>query len=838
MFTAKPKRLFFLFISILFISSEAFSQLKAFPTAEGYGRVAKGGRGGRVIKVTNLNDAGPGSFRDALDQTGPRTIIFDVSGVINLKSKLSITGTKNNGFVTIAGQTAPGKGICLHGWTFGMIGGSNVIVRHIRTRIGTSSGETMDGMGMASGDSAIFDHCSISWTIDEAFSSRGAKNITLQRTLISEALNEAGHNKYPAGKQHGFAASISGDKGSFHHNLLAHCAGRNWSLAGGLSKSPMEFAGRLDIRNNVVYNWRGRTTDGGAHQVNFVNNYYKPGPAVQIKVALNAQIENFPGTQSYYFTGNVMPGVFDESSQDKGRKITYINRTESSVNWTVFVNKQFFEPYVTTQTAGAAYESVLLDVGCNRPMLDDHDKRIIQEVKNGTYTYKGSRTGYPGLIDNEKDCGGLENYPVIKRPADWDTDGDGMPNTWETARGLNPSNASDGNKTNLSTEGYTNLEMYLNELAGDFTTTTQKYNLTSSVAQGQGSVAPASGSYTSGQSVTVTATPASGWLFDRWGGDLSGSTNPATITMSANKTISAYFVQDTRKYYTITKQAAPGGSITQSPEGSSVVEGSNVTLTAVPSKGWTFSGWSGDHTGTNATWSISSLSSNVSVAASFLPIDKVVYQAENGVLKEAVLETKNAGYTGEAYVNYNAAAASIDIPVYADAEGEKTMVITFTNGSGAARALSVLVNGTPQIASLDFEATTDWATWQSKQVKLFLPQGASIITLATVNGQDGPNIDKIAFDQTTAAIIHQTRKAESVLSYNPAQRTLFIHNSGSKNLKVNIFSLNGKKVFSRKLNTGSGDGLAAIPLTNANSGVYLIKLECDGSVKTEYINLL
>ena len=447
--------------------SNGFPALKAFPSAEGYGRFAEGGRGGRVIEVTNLNDDGPGSLRAAIDATGPRTIVFTVSGVIDLKSKLLVTGTKGNGNFTLAGQTAPGKGICIHGWTFGMIGGEHVIVRHIRTRIGTSSGNTMDGMGMASANNSIFDHCSISWTIDEAFSSRSGQNITLQRTLISEALNEAGHKKYPEGTQHGYAASISGDIGSFHHNLLAHCAGRNWSLAGGLSKNPMEFAGRLDIRNNVVYNWRNRTTDGGAHQVNFVNNYYKPGPAISITVALNAQIESFPGTQSYYFDGNVMPGYFDESSQKKGRKISYINRDQGSVSWNVFVSQPFFESHVATQSAAEAYKDVLADVGCNRPMLDDHDKRIIEEVKKGAWTYKGSKTGLPGLIDNETDCGGLEEYAVEKRTDNWDTDHDGMPDEWENSHGLDPNQADDRNGTNLSSDGYTNLEMYLDELAGD-----------------------------------------------------------------------------------------------------------------------------------------------------------------------------------------------------------------------------------------------------------------------------------------------------------------------------------------------------------------------------------
>ena len=203
----------------------------AFPTAEGYGRFARGGRGGRVIEVTNLNDSGPGSLRAAVEAEGPRTVVFDVSGLITLESRLII----RNPYLTIAGQTAPGKGICIRKYNFGMLGWTHdVIVRYVRVRPGNISGTTLDGMGMAGSDHCIIDHCSISWTLDEAFSSRGAKNITLQRTLISEALNEAGHKKYPPGTQHGYAASIGGDIGSFHHNLLAHCAGRNWSLAGGL----------------------------------------------------------------------------------------------------------------------------------------------------------------------------------------------------------------------------------------------------------------------------------------------------------------------------------------------------------------------------------------------------------------------------------------------------------------------------------------------------------------------------------------------------------------------------------------------------------------------------
>jgi hypothetical protein len=430
----------------------------AFPGAEGYGRFARGGRGGRVLKVTNLNDAGTGSLRAAVDADGPRTIVFDVSGRIVLENRLVI----RNPYLTIAGQTAPGKGICISNLNLGMLGSHDVIVRYIRVRPGDTAGLTLDGMGMASSDHSIFDHCSISWTQDEAFSSRGAKNITLQRTLVSEALNVAGHKKYEKGKQHGFAASIGGDIGSFHHNLLAHCAGRNWSLAGGLDKAG-RHTGRLDIRNNVVYNWSHRTTDGGAMQVNFVNNYYKPGPATRVFHVLMPErhlVEAF-GPQDYYVEGNAMEGRYGADERLAG----VVAPRNGTIDGCIF-DEPFFENYVATQSAEEAYEDVLADVGCNVPMLDDHDRRVIQETRDGSTTYKGSITGYPGLPDSQEDVGGWEEYPEVHRPADWDTDNDGMPNAWEEEHEFAPSDASDGQQ-DADGDGYTNLEAYLNGVVAD-----------------------------------------------------------------------------------------------------------------------------------------------------------------------------------------------------------------------------------------------------------------------------------------------------------------------------------------------------------------------------------
>lgn len=434
----------------------------AFPGAEGYGRYAIGGRGGKVVEVTNLNDDGPGSLREAVTKNiGPRTVVFTVSGLITLNSRLAT----NNSYITVAGQTAPGKGICIRQAPFGLSGGNDAVIQNVRVRLG--SGTTFDGMGMAGANYSIFDHCSISWTIDEAFSSRNAKNITLQRTLISEALNIAGHQNYPAGTKHGYAASIGGDAGSFHHNLLAHCEGRNWSMGGGLDGNGY-YAGRLDIFNNVVYNWGGRANDGGAHEVNFVNNYYKRGAANGTTTIMKAQLEGTgKGTQSYYYSGNIYQNN-NGTIVCNGTDNTCSREIQTSggqiVDWTVFVDQPFFPSYATIQTAKDAYKSVLSDVGCTQPVFDDHDKRIINETVNGTYTYTGSISGVKGLPDTDADVGSWENYPNETRASNFDTDHDGLPDWWETIKGTNPNSASgdfsDAN-ADVDHDGYTNLEEYL-----------------------------------------------------------------------------------------------------------------------------------------------------------------------------------------------------------------------------------------------------------------------------------------------------------------------------------------------------------------------------------------
>ena len=441
----------------------------AFPGAEGYGRYAIGGRGGTVYHVTSLDDDAtnpqPGTFRYGLTKvTGPRTIVFDVAGVITLKDRL----TCSDPYVTVAGQTAPGRGIMFRGNPLGF--SNDAIVRFLRMRLGykeRNDPSGRDGMGI-NGDYTIMDHCSIGWTIDEAFSSRGSKNITLQRTLISEALNIADHPNYDPGKGHGYAATIGGDTGSYHHNLLAHNEGRNWSMAGGLDGSGA-YAGHHDMFNNVCYNWGSRATDGGTHEGNFVNNYYKMGPSTTQKYLLNAQIEGTgTGSQAYYVNGNVREETDGTAVADaEGDTYKYTLSGGQQLTWDVFVGEPFFPSHADMESATAAFRNVLSDVGCNQPALDNHDQRIISETLHGTTSTTGSISNKKGLIDRETDSEGFDglNITNAKRPEGFDTDGDGIPDWYEELNGWSTTSANNNDVRLYSFEHYTNLEEYLNWLA-------------------------------------------------------------------------------------------------------------------------------------------------------------------------------------------------------------------------------------------------------------------------------------------------------------------------------------------------------------------------------------
>jgi hypothetical protein len=477
----------------------------AFPTAEGYGRWSRGGRGGSVIEVTNLNDSGPGSYRAAISASGPRTIVFKVSGIIWLQSQCIV----GNGYVTIAGQTAPGDGICLANWRAGMYGPNDVIMRYMHFRVGDLAQQSMDAMSPGSATHSIFDHITSSWSLDVACNSlqsgsvgSGSAMTSYQHNIISEPLRYSYHyndtlralgsnNVY---QPHAFAASISGEIGSYHHNLIAHSTDRNWSLAGGLGQN-VQYAGSLDVRNNVVYNWTARTTDGGVDRLNYVNNYYKPytgNSYVTWLLKLDSINTNW-GTEYVYMSGNVMEGKnyytnnWMSGSFNNGLPLTGL----------VTNGAEIFPSYVTTQTATNACKVVLSDVGCNLPAEDLIDRRVIGEVLDGTTHYEGTNgpaytingyyqsasigPDYPGMIDSQTDVHDYTNdiskpnysanypwppYATYNVPAD--SDHDGLPDWWERIRGTNPNSAggdfSDAN-ADLAGDGYTELERYLNWLA-------------------------------------------------------------------------------------------------------------------------------------------------------------------------------------------------------------------------------------------------------------------------------------------------------------------------------------------------------------------------------------
>ncbi len=447
----------------------------AFPGAEGFGKNTTGGRGGRVIKVTNLNDSGTGSLREALSATGARIIVFEVSGNIVLNSRLVI----NNGNVTIAGQTAPGDGICIQNYELN-INASNVIVRYMRFRLGDVNVATIEsdsfwGRGM---ENIMIDHCSMSWSIDECASFYHNKNFTMQWCMITESMNNSGHSK----GAHGYGGIWGGSPATFHHNLLAHHTSRNPRFDGGLRYSNGSGTGvgpfgpdKVDYRNNVIYNWSSNSAYGGENgEYNMVNNYYKAGPStpssknkriMQVTKDVTTGASN-PATYgvgygTFYIDGNYVDGNPTVTANNWNGGVDYDSGiTETMVRKTVpFANSE-----LTVHTAVQAYEAVLNYAGASYKR-DAVDTRIANEVRTGTATYKGSISGLWGIIDTQKNVGG---WPLLSQTAVLkDTDGDGMPDDWEIANKLDP-NKANANGRDLSS-AYDNIEVYINSLIKSIT---------------------------------------------------------------------------------------------------------------------------------------------------------------------------------------------------------------------------------------------------------------------------------------------------------------------------------------------------------------------------------
>ncbi len=458
-------------------SAQDEEEIPAFPGAEGFARYATtGGRGGTVYHVTNLNDSGEGSLREALGKSGTKTIVFDVGGEIELESELRV-----NGNTTIAGQTAPPPGITLRHYTL-RVNGGNVIMRFIRVRRGNER-DVDDGADACWGrnySNIILDHCSFSWSIDECASFYDNRNFTMQWCSVAESLNNAGHGK----GAHGYGGIWGGKGASFHHNLLAHHNNRtprlNGARYGWRGSSSDNYAGsieaeQVDLRNNLMYNWgQGNGAyggEGGYH--NIVNNYYKYGPGTknqfrvfQVSVPTG---ETIPDSTygHFYINGNYVRDKGPYYDWD-GVTVDGKNSTQIKiVTDTIKLENPIDPGVVTSHSAEVAYEKVMQYAGASL-YRDAFDARYMEEAETGTATYSGSITNVAGIIDVPEDVGGFPKVEMGVWDETWDTDRDGIPDEWELANGLDPDDPDDGNLYTVDSRGwYTNLEVYMNCLVED-----------------------------------------------------------------------------------------------------------------------------------------------------------------------------------------------------------------------------------------------------------------------------------------------------------------------------------------------------------------------------------
>ena len=503
------KKVLFTWLLLLIAIPLMADDVPAFPGAEGHGRYATGGRGGEVRHVTNLNDSGTGSFREAVKGSTKKIVVFDVGGVIALNCNVNIGAN-----TTIEGQSAPYPGITLRYYTVSP-NGNNIIMRFIRIRRGQEK-DVNDGADASTArhyTNIILDHCSFSWSIDEVASFYDNNNFTMQWCTIGESLNNAGHGK----GAHGYGGIWGGKLASFHHNLILHVSNRSPRFNGArydwegytsnIKYNDYKWANtvqaeNVDFRNCVVYNCGNGCYGGpGGGQINMVNNYFKSGPAgstsrlTTVTVGASGNSEGYPiywtMTSRYYLSGNQINNVanagwsymsYDDGtytingerySLDKnhyyGNTVTYAKNSNGDDCVPIKMNSPAPAGEVTTHTAATAFNKVVAYAGASL-VRDNVDERYATETRNGTATYKGSVTKKGGRIDLVSDVNGYTeaNFGTGSRPSGYDTDQDGIPDEWETAHNLNPNDANDGKTYTLdSRRWYTNLEVYLNSLVED-----------------------------------------------------------------------------------------------------------------------------------------------------------------------------------------------------------------------------------------------------------------------------------------------------------------------------------------------------------------------------------
>lgn len=458
-------RISFIYILLLTIVSNSKAQQIAFPGAEGYGKYTTGGRGGKVVEVTNLNgDASKGSLRAALNTPGsePITIVFRVSGNISLTDGQVKVGRSN---MTIAGQTAPGDGICIKDGYL-KFSGSNLIIRFMRFRPGDEAGlSDLSCLGNENSRNIIIDHCSLSWSNEESHTSYDNKFTTVQWCILSESL----YKSFDSKGARSYAAQWGGQYASYHHNLIASNVSRSPRVNGARSHDTLALC---DYRNNVIYNWgKAGAVYGGELEIqspdaichiNWVNNYYKPGPATSSALyfaqpSYESRKDAAAGYAKWYFNGNVMEGNRSLNTDNwKGVDVSKVGSMEN-----IRSDEEFHVEKPNTETARQAYESVLANAGAIFPVRDAIDRRIVKEV-SGKQKHSGSGVygQNKGIIDSQRSIGGWPRLKTTSPPVD--SDQDGIPDTWEIKNRLNPYLADDRNM--VDSDGYTMLEKYINSL--------------------------------------------------------------------------------------------------------------------------------------------------------------------------------------------------------------------------------------------------------------------------------------------------------------------------------------------------------------------------------------
>ncbi|MCF0190309.1 MAG: hypothetical protein HUJ96_03495 [Marinilabiliaceae bacterium] len=493
-------RYLFLIALLLCLSSSSVAQVLAFPGADGGGRYVKGGRDGSVIHVTTLSDTdSKGSLRWALKQLYPRIIVFDVSGTIELTKRLVIYGD-----VTVEGQTAPGDGICIKNYST-VIQGDNVILRFLRFRMGDEKETEDDALWGRDQKDIIIDHCSMSWSTDECSSFYNNTNFTMQWCILGESLRNSVHDK---GK-HGYGGIWGGQYATFHHNFLIHHDSRNPRMCGPRFRTIADGSEEanntanaeelVDMTNCVFYNWgdnSGYAGEGGRY--NFVNNYYKAGPAAKSSAkyrifqpyALNDASTNLRNgtTGLYYVNGNFMVDKganwdYSGFTPNKNSQSTFYKTLQdgttaettvmdaTTLRTTTMFNFGNMHP-ASVDDAATAYDKVLMYAGCSLNR-DAVDARYAREADERKTTYIGSNGSSNGLIDSQTDVGGYPYYASTTKPVD--SDDDGMPDAWETANGLNPNEASDATLNTIDSN-YNNIEVYCNSLVADVMNCTATIN--------------------------------------------------------------------------------------------------------------------------------------------------------------------------------------------------------------------------------------------------------------------------------------------------------------------------------------------------------------------------